>query len=90
MRLPSFVGMLKGGPPDLAARAKDIMIGTDVTEEIVAVELSYSELWTLLESGTVQPDSSIHVKLAAARAAFERSPKVYGKGLAIRVKDANE
>lgn len=87
MTLPSFVGILKDGPTDLAARAKQIARGQDVTEEIVSVELSYSELWALLESGTVSKDSQLWSKLSAARAAFERSPKVYGKGLAIRVKE---
>lgn len=60
---------------------------TDLTEEIVSVELSYSELWTLLESGTLDNKSNLYRKLRAARAAFERNPKVYGKGLAIRVKE---
>lgn len=58
-----------------------------MTEEIVAVELSYSELWTLLESGTLDLESPLGLKLRAARGAFERNPKVYGKGLAIRVKE---
>lgn len=59
-----------------------------MTEEIVSVEFSYSEIWTLLESGTVDKESNLYGKLRAARAAFERNPKVYGKGLAIRVKEA--
>ena len=57
-----------------------------MTEEIVAVELSYSELFTLLESGTLKPGSALDLKLRAAKAAFERTPKVYGNGLDLRMK----
>lgn len=54
-------------------------------EETISVQLNYAELWALLESGTVEPGSAVHAKLSAARAAFERKPKIYGRGLAIRV-----
>jgi hypothetical protein len=58
-------------------------------EEIVSVELNYVELCTLLDSGTVEHGSALYVKLRAARDAFLRQPKVYGKGYGIRVKESN-
>lgn len=57
-------------------------------EEVVTVDLNYAEICALLDSGTVPYNSNLYVKLRAARDAFLRNPKVYGKGLAIRVKDA--
>lgn len=59
-------------------------------EEVVSVELSYAELWQVLESGTVEAGSPIHAKLMAAREAFERKPKVYGRGLAIKLVDHSD
>lgn len=58
-----------------------------MTEEVVTVNLNYEEICQLLESGTVKPGSPTHVKLRAARAAFERQPKVYGNGLGIKVRE---
>lgn len=58
-------------------------------EEVIAVSLNYVELCTLMDSGTVEHNSPLYVKLKAARDAFLRQPKVYGNGLAIRVKERN-
>jgi uncharacterized protein (UPF0179 family) len=58
-------------------------------EEVISVDLSYAELWQVLESGTVVEGSPIHKKLMAAREAFERKPKVYGRGLAIKLVDSS-
>jgi hypothetical protein len=53
-------------------------------EELMTVDLNYAEICALMESGTVQPSSQLYVKLKAARDAFHRNPKVYGKGLKKR------
>lgn len=55
-------------------------------EEVIAVELTYKDICTLLESGTVQEDSALYLNLRAARDAFLRQPKVYGNGLRGYVK----
>lgn len=52
-------------------------------EELASVELTYAELCTLLESGTVAQSSALYKKLRAARDATERAPKVYGNGLKL-------
>ena len=53
----------------------------DAVEDVVSVDLNYAELCALMDSGTVAHGSSIYNKLRAARDAFQREPKVYGKGL---------
>lgn len=52
-------------------------------EVSVTVDLTYQELWNLLES---LPDncSPLYVKLSAARQAFERPLQVYGNGAKIK------
>jgi hypothetical protein len=57
-------------------------------EEIVSVELNYLEICQLLESGTVSVSSRLYAKLRDAREAFEKTPKVYGKGFGIKVKES--
>ncbi len=56
-------------------------------EEVVTVELTYQDVCALLESGTVEPDSQLYVNLRAARDAFTRTPKVYGRGYGIKVRE---
>ena len=56
--------------------------------DVVILELSYAEICTLLESGTVQPDSLLHKKLRDARDVFLRMPKQYGAGLKRVVHEA--
>lgn len=53
-------------------------------EEVMSVDLNYVEICALMDSGTVKHDSPLYNKLKAARDAFQRSPKVYGKGLKRR------
>jgi hypothetical protein len=48
-------------------------------EELALVELTYAELCTLLESGTVEQSSALYKKLRDARDVFQRVPKVYGQ-----------
>lgn len=57
-------------------------------EDVVTVDLNYAEICALLDSGTVAHNSKLYVKLRAARDAFLRQPKVYGKGLGIKVRDS--
>lgn len=83
VNLPSFVGMLDSGDSDFSKKAKRIVRGVDM-EEVAAVELNYEEICTLLESGTVTHGSKLYAKLRAARDAFLRQPKVYGKGLNLK------
>jgi hypothetical protein len=59
-------------------------------DEVATVDLTYAEIYTILESGTVKPGSSLSKKLRAARGAFERKPKVYGNGLGIKVRETSE
>jgi hypothetical protein len=56
-------------------------------EEVATVDLTYAEIWTILESGTVGETSALYKKLRAARDSFERKPKVYGNGLGIKVRE---
>ena len=55
-------------------------------EERATVELTYAELWAILESGTISETSALYKKLSALRVAFERKPKVYGNGLGLKVR----
>ena len=57
-------------------------------EEVIILDLTYTEVCTLLESSTVQADSVLGKKLRAARAAFSREPKGYGNGLNFKAKEA--
>jgi len=56
-------------------------------EVTATVDLTYQELWQLLES---LPDdcSPLYDKLNAARVAFERPLQVYGNGAKIKPKSA--
>lgn len=56
-------------------------------EEVATVDLNYAEICQLMESGTVGINSNLYGKLRAARDAFRKTPKVYGNGLGIRVKE---
>lgn len=58
-----------------------------IMEEVIVLDLTYTEVCTLLESSTVQADSILGKKLRAARGAFEREPKVYGNGLGFKSKE---
>ena len=53
-------------------------------EEVVSLDLNYAEICSLMESGTVAINSILYVKLKAARDAFTKTPKVYGRGYGIR------
>jgi hypothetical protein len=56
-------------------------------EEVATVELNYAELCALLDSGTVEHGSILYGKLRAARDAFTKKPKVYGRGYGLRTKE---
>lgn len=86
VKLPSFVGMLDSGDPDFSKKAKRIARGTPM-EEVATVDLNYAEICTLLESGTVEQGSALYVKLRTARDVFLRQPKVYGRGLGVKVRE---
>ncbi len=87
-KLPSFVGMFNSGDEHMSEnvgrerRGEPLLRGNT---EVVSVELTYQDICTLLESGTVQPSSQLYVKLRAARDTFRKTPKVYGNGLSIRM-----
>ncbi len=50
-----------------------------MTEEI-SINLSYVEVCQILESGTIPQGSALYGRLRAARDAFRKTPKVYGRG----------
>lgn len=50
-------------------------------EEVATLDLTYKELCTLLESGTVEQGSALYNKLKDAREVFLRQPKQYGNKL---------
>jgi hypothetical protein len=50
-------------------------------EEVALLELTYTEICALLESGTVEQGTALYKKLRDARDVFLRTPKQYGKGL---------
>ena len=88
--LPSFVGSFASGDPHMSTNIKRQRRGETLLRgetEIVTVELTYQDVCALLESGTVQPGSLISEKLRAARDTFRQTPKVYGRGYGIRVKE---
>lgn len=41
-------------------------------KEVVKLEINYTELWQLLESGTIVEGSQLHAKLRVAKDLFER------------------
>ncbi len=57
-----------------------------MTEEVVSVDLNYQDICALLDSGTVQHGSALYLNLRAARDAFRKTPKVYGRGYGIKVR----
>lgn len=51
--------------------------------ETAFVQLTILDLYTILESGTIDTESALYKRLRAARDAFYVKPKVYGANLKL-------
>ncbi len=64
-----------------ARRIMQLVQEDSMTKEVTSIEFEYAEICALMESGTVEVNSPLYVKLRTARDRFRAEPKVYGNGL---------